>query len=174
MHRALVDGVSGLTLMRQPMTTGIEGAGCAPPGAGDAAHRHQATARPPATARACWDRFAGLAPSTFRLARSALIRQQLTLPSGGPAPCSMSPSGRRRCAAQSWPLDRVKAVKDAAGVSPSTTWCWRCAPALREYLDDNDALPDTPLVAMVPVSLRTDRDRSATLRAVLCNPGHPP
>lgn len=37
--------------------------------------------------------------------------------------------------------------------------------------DDNDALPDTPLVAMVPVSLRTDRDSVGgnMVGAVLCN-----
>lgn len=84
----------------------------------------------------------------------------------------MSPRrGARRCAAQSWPLDRVKAVKDAAGVSLNDVVLAMCAGALREYLDDNDALPDTPLVAMVPVSLRTDRDSVGgnMVGAVLCN-----
>ncbi|CKR85446.1 putative diacylglycerol O-acyltransferase [Mycobacterium tuberculosis] len=115
---------------------------------------------------------AGLAPSTLRLARSALIEQQLTLPFGAPhTMLNVAVGGARRCAAQSWPLDRVKAVKDAAGVSLNDVVLAMCAGALREYLDDNDALPDTPLVAMVPVSLRTDRDSVGgnMVGAVLCN-----
>jgi WS/DGAT/MGAT family acyltransferase len=46
-----------------------------------------------------------------------------------------------------------------------------CAGALRAYLDDNDALPDAPLVAMVPVSLRRDGDSVGgnMVGAVLCN-----
>lgn len=173
MHHALVDGVSGLTLMRQPMTTDpIEG--------------KLRTAWSPATQHTAIKRrrgrlqqlggmlgsVAGLAPSTLRLARSALIEQQLTLPFGAPhTMLNVAVGGARRCAAQSWPLDRVKAVKDAAGVSLNDVVLAMCAGALREYLDDNDALPDTPLVAMVPVSLRTDRDSVGgnMVGAVLCN-----
>jgi WS/DGAT/MGAT family acyltransferase len=33
-----------------------------------------------------------------------------------------------------------------------------CAGALRAYLDEHDALPDDPLVAMVPVSIRTGEE----------------
>jgi WS/DGAT/MGAT family acyltransferase len=46
-----------------------------------------------------------------------------------------------------------------------------CAGALRAYLDEYDALPQTPLVAMVPVSLRNDRDTVGgnMVGAVLCN-----
>ncbi len=79
--------------------------------------------------------------------------------------------GARRCAAQSWELDRVKTVKDAAGVSLNDVVLAMCAGALRAYLDDNDALPDAPLVAMVPVSLRNDHDSVGgnMVGAVLCN-----
>jgi len=81
--------------------------------------------------------------------------------------------GARRCAAQSWPLDRVKTVKAAAGVSLNDVVLAMCAGALRAYLDDADALPDTPLVAMVPVSLRNDGDSVGgnMVGAVLCNLG---
>jgi len=50
--------------------------------------------------------------------------------------------GARRCAAQSWPMDRVNAVKAAAGVSLNDVVLAMCAGALRAYLDDNDALPE--------------------------------
>ena len=46
-----------------------------------------------------------------------------------------------------------------------------CAGALRSYLLDQNALPDAPLVAMVPVSLRRDGDSDGgnVVAAALCN-----
>jgi len=96
----------------------------------------------------------------------------LTLPFGAPRTIINVPiGGARRCAAQSWPLDRIKTVKAAAGVSLNDVVLAMCAGALRAYLTDYDALPDTPLVAMVPVSLRTDGDTVGgnMVGAVLCN-----
>lgn len=66
--------------------------------------------------------------------------------------------GARHCAAQSWPLQRIRAVKGAAGASVNDVVLALCAGALRTYLIERDALPEQPLVAMVPVSLRTKRD----------------
>ena len=36
-----------------------------------------------------------------------------------------------------------------------------CATALREWLLERDALPEDPLVAMIPVSVRTEEERGA-------------
>jgi WS/DGAT/MGAT family acyltransferase len=47
-----------------------------------------------------------------------------------------------------------------------------CAGALRYYLTDQHALPDTPLIAMVPVSLRTKEDADSggnMVGTILCN-----
>ncbi len=177
MHHALIDGVSGVTLMRQSMNTDA--------GVGD--FRVPWSPAPQRTAGDQHRRgrlqymggllgslgsLAGLAPSTLRLARAALLEQRLTLPFGTPRTMLNVPvGGARRCAAQSWPLDRVKTVKDAAGVSLNDVVLAMCAGALRTFLDDNDALPDTPLVAMVPVSLRGDGDAVGgnMVGAVLCN-----
>ena len=48
--------------------------------------------------------------------------------------------------------DRAAAARSARPATPrSTTSCWRCAPgAIRTYLIEHDALPDSPLVSMVP------------------------
>ena len=115
---------------------------------------------------------ARLGPSTISLARAALIEQQLTLPFRAPRTMFNVPiGGARRCAAQSWPLERVKDVKNAAGVSVNDVVLAMCAGALRAYLMDHSELPPAPLIAMVPVSLRTENDPDGgnMVGAVLCN-----
>jgi diacylglycerol O-acyltransferase len=100
---------------------------------------------------------AGLGPSVFSLARNGLMEQQLTLPFGAPRTILNVPiGGARRCAAQSWPMERVMAIKKAAGVTVNDVVLAMCGGALRAYLIEQNALPDKPLIAMVPVSLRDD------------------
>lgn len=173
MHHALIDGVSGLALMRQSLQVDP--------------HDAFRAAWSPATSRSLRGRdrrgrlhqigemlgsVAGLAPSTLRLAHAALLQQRLTLPFGTPRTIlNVAVGGARRCAAQSWDLDRVAMVKDAAGVSLNDVVLAMCAGALRAYLDEREALPDAPLVAMVPVSLRGEHDAVGgnMVGAVLCN-----
>lgn len=61
----------------------------------------------------------------------------------------------RRFAAQSYSMERIKAVGKAAGATLNDVVLAICAGALRDYLLSYDALPDQPLIAMVPVSVRT-------------------
>ncbi len=80
--------------------------------------------------------------------------------------------GARRFAAQSWPLDRIHAVRKAAGVSVNDVVMAMCAGGLRGYLEEQNALPDEPLIAMVPVSLRDEQKADSGGNAVgvtLCN-----
>ena len=60
----------------------------------------------------------------------------------------------RRVAFRSVPLDEVKAVKNAFGFSVNDVVLAMCAGALRRWLTGHDALPELPLVAMIPVSVR--------------------
>ena len=116
---------------------------------------------------------ASLAPSTLSVARAALLEQQLTLPFRAPKTMFNVPiGGARRVAAQSWPLERFRAIKSAAGVTVNDVVLAMCSGALRAYLIEADALPDTPLVAMVPVSLRADDEQDAggnMVGTILCN-----
>ena len=74
-------------------------------------------------------------PSTLSLARAALVEQQLTLPFAAPRTMLNVPiGGARRCAAQSYSLDRVKNIKRAAGVTVNDVVLAMCAGALRYYL----------------------------------------
>jgi WS/DGAT/MGAT family acyltransferase len=56
---------------------------------------------------------------------------------------------------RSTPLSNIKRLKDATGGTVNDVVMAICAGALREYLLRHDALPDVPLRAMVPVSIRT-------------------
>jgi diacylglycerol O-acyltransferase len=64
-------------------------------------------------------------------------------------------SGSRRFAAQSYELARFKSIGKAAGATVNDVTLAVCAGALRRYLMMHDALPDKPLIAMVPVSVRS-------------------
>ena len=63
-------------------------------------------------------------------------------------------TGSRRFAAQSYCLKRIKAVCKTYGTTVNDVVTAMCASALRTYLMNQDALPDKPLIAMIPVSLR--------------------
>ena len=64
-------------------------------------------------------------------------------------------SPHRRFSFGSLSLDRVKAVKNELGITVNDVVVAMCASALRHWLLERDELPDEPLVAMVPVSVRT-------------------
>ena len=73
-------------------------------------------------------------------------------------PLNGSVSGARRFVAQSWPLARVKAVGKALGGTLNDTVLAMCAGALRLYLQAENRLPDMPMKAMTPVSIRREGD----------------
>jgi len=56
-------------------------------------------------------------------------------------------------------LDEIKAVKGALGVKVNDVVLAICAGTLRTYLEGLDALPDEALLAVCPVSVRTDEQR---------------
>ncbi len=173
-HHSLIDGVSALKLMQRALSTDpddpdIRAIWSLP------RRRHSAS-----PSRSRWQTLRQLAgslaafgPSTWSLARAALVEQQLTLPFAAPRTMLNVPiGGARRCAAQSWSLDRIKSIKRAAGVTVNDVVLAMCSGALRYYLTDQHALPDTPLVAMVPVSLRTAEEADSggnLVGSILCN-----
>ena len=72
------------------------------------------------------------------------------------------------------PLDTIKAMKTALGATVNDVVMAVCAGGLRTYLDRHDALPDAPLIAMVPVSIRTgDETEKWTTRVSAIFAGRP-
>lgn len=64
-------------------------------------------------------------------------------------------TAERAFAFTSVPLDEVKAVKNALGFTVNDVVMAVCTAALRQWLLDHDELPDTPIIAGMPVSVRT-------------------
>jgi len=77
-------------------------------------------------------------------------------------PLNGSITAHRRFAFGSLPLEDVKTVKNHFGMTLNDVVMALTASALRRWLLDHDALPETPLVAAVPVSVRA-RDQKGTL-----------
>ena len=67
-------------------------------------------------------------------------------------------SSSRRFVAQSWSIDRVRAVSKAAHVTINDVVLAMCSGALRRYLGDLGELPEHSLRALVPVSVREKND----------------
>ena len=65
-------------------------------------------------------------------------------------------SPHRRFAFGKMSLDEVKEVKNAYGCTVNDVVVTICAGAVRRWLIAHDELPDEPLVAQIPVSVRTD------------------
>ncbi|MBV9318401.1 MAG: wax ester/triacylglycerol synthase family O-acyltransferase [Mycobacterium sp.] len=174
-HHSLLDGVSAMKMLQRAFTTDPDDDEVRVPWALKP-RRHKSNGQGPSVLQRLTSTVGGaasLAPSTLSLARAALLEQQLTLPFRAPKTMfNVRIGGARRVAAQSYSLDRIKAVKDAAGITVNDVVLAMSAGALRAYLLDQNALPDTPLIAMVPVSLRKeDGDGGNAVGAILCNLG---
>ncbi|WP_433470528.1 WS/DGAT/MGAT family O-acyltransferase [Saccharomonospora azurea] len=159
-HHALMDGVSALRHLQSVLTDDPAARDCPPPWGTRRPPRDRVrpSPRPLALLRAggrVLGDLAGLAPVTARVASEAFREHRLTLPLQAPRTMfNVAVGGARRFAAQSWEWERLGAVAHAAGVPRNDVVLAMCSAALRTYLLDRDALPDTSLVAMVPVSLR--------------------
>ncbi|MFL5823818.1 MAG: WS/DGAT/MGAT family O-acyltransferase [Solirubrobacteraceae bacterium] len=68
-------------------------------------------------------------------------------------------SAHRRFAFGRLSLDEVKEVKNTYGVTVNDVVVSLCAGAVRRWLLEHDELPEGPLVAQIPVSVRTERQQ---------------
>jgi len=173
-HHALVDGVTAMKLMSRSLSPDPLDHDIRVPWTTKPRRRgRQAPTSPLGELGNLLGSVATLGPSILTVARAALLEQQLTLPFGAPKTMFNVPiGGARRAAAQSWPIKRFLAIKGAAGVTLNDVVLAMCAGALRAYLLEHGALPDKPLIAMVPVNLRSANDNSTggnQVGTILCN-----
>jgi WS/DGAT/MGAT family acyltransferase len=118
---------------------------------------------------------AGLGTAAAKIVNEAFREQSATLSFQAPKSMFNVPiTGARRFAAQGWPLERIKAVGRASGTTMNDVMLAMCAGALRSYMLDLGALPNRPLVAAIPVSLRAATSSETALGGnaigiILCN-----
>src|SRR3954469_15722240 len=68
-------------------------------------------------------------------------------------------SPHRRFSFGTLPLDDIKRLKNELGIKVNDVVVALCASAVRDWLLERDELPDEPLVALVPVSVRTPEEQ---------------
>ncbi|MGB8406914.1 MAG: wax ester/triacylglycerol synthase family O-acyltransferase [Mycobacterium sp.] len=173
-HHALIDGVSALRMTMRTLSEDPAEVDMRVPWDLPSRKRDAASSSLIGSALGAAGAALGLAPSTFKVARAALLEQELTRTFSAPKTMfNVKIGGARRVAAQSWPLTRIKAIKQAAdGATVNDVVLAMCAGALRAYLLEQNALPDAPLIAMVPVSLRAESEADAggnQVGAILCS-----
>jgi diacylglycerol O-acyltransferase len=109
----------------------------------------------------------GVLPGAGTVGRIAARAQRLARGDGAPAPSSFSApktsfnapiSAHRRFDFGRLSLADVKAVKNAHGATVNDVVVSICAGAVRHWLIEHDELPHVPLVAQIPVSVRTDEE----------------
>ncbi|WP_310963174.1 WS/DGAT/MGAT family O-acyltransferase [Nocardioides terrisoli] len=171
-HHALVDGISAMRLMESTLSS-------------DPAKRNMQlpfAARPPSRSATSPESDRRLADVPISALRTALgltaeaaglpavlirtlakgIRNETSAVSLH-APRTMfnvNITGSRRFAAQGWPLERIRGVSKASGTTMNDVVLAMCAGAVRTYLLELNALPDTSLVSMVPVGLSSRKASS--------------
>jgi WS/DGAT/MGAT family acyltransferase len=96
----------------------------------------------------------------FGRSRSVERDDLIALPSVRPprTPFNRPITPHRKLAIGTAALADIKAIKDAYGVTVNDVVMAVCAAGLRAWLQRHDALPDAPLVALVPVSVRTGNE----------------
>jgi len=170
MHHATIDGVSGASLATSILD--LEPAPTAPPPIDDWEPEHRPSdfelVRHALESRLRRPVALAMAQATPKLVRSIVnvvrIRRDPERPTGGvpltaPRTVFNAPlTPHRRVGIASVSLDEVKTIKAALDCTVNDVVLATATGALRSYLQSIDALPDRPLLASCPVSIREDND----------------
>jgi diacylglycerol O-acyltransferase len=177
-HHALVDGVAANRMLLRQMSESPDDKELVPLWAierkkRDAEVEGQRTgpfavmAQAVAMAREQLGTLPGVAREVVRTIRARKDPDEVSAFSAPKSILNQHISGARRFAAQSYSFKRMRAAGKALGATVNDVTLAMCASALRRYLQDLDALPERPLVAMVPVSTRKDDSESGNQVAMV-------
>jgi WS/DGAT/MGAT family acyltransferase len=174
MHHSLIDGISGMRMLQEGMSTDPEKSLSLPPfwSAGEGtpaqAKRHAAAPTMANVMAAAAQALRGQLKSAPQLlaAFGKIFRR---VGAGGDglavpfdAPLSVL-NGRvrekRRFATQQFPMARLRALADAAGCTLNDVVLALCGGSLRRFLLERDSLPAKSLTAGIPVSVRPKDDQ---------------
>ena len=174
MHHALVDGVSAMRLLQSVLSTDPDQREMPPPWG----RRQVAKARiqrsheqslfdlPVSAFRSAFAltaEAAGMPAALMRTLTRGVRNETSAVSLFAPRTVLNKPiTGSRRFAAQSWEIERMRAVAAATGTTLNDVVLAMCSGAMRSYLLEIGALPDSTLVAMVPVGLKAREAASAS------------
>lgn len=177
MHHALADGVGAMKLLRRALSTDPDETGMPVPWAA-------ATSEPPKSVvgaaidlpgtalravRGVVTEAVGIVPALAGTVDRALHDRGGSLSLAAPRTILNVPiAGSRRFVARSWPLERLRLVAKATDATLNDVVLAMSSGALRAFLDEHEALPDSPLVAMVPVALRS-KESGNDIGILMCN-----
>ena len=188
-HHALVDGVTGVRMLQDSMSTDPDERGMPPlfaahPADGSDVRPGSWLPNPLKLAGAAARTATGAAGLGMRIVGGqldnlvkGLTSDTTVLPFAAPRTRLNGPlTPPRAFAAGAWSRDRLRRVQDAAGadVTGNDVVTAMVAGALRSWLLEHGELPDDPLVAICPVSVRTGEDEDAGGNAfgtAVCNLG---
>lgn len=187
-HHALLDGVSAMRLMQSVLTTDPTRRGMpAPWGTRSEPRRTTSSAElVPAelfrdalsTGLGIASEAAGLPGALIRTLNKGVRNETSAVSFHAPRTIfNQRITGSRRFAAQDWPIERLRGIGRATGTTINDVVLAMCAGAVRQYLLELDALPATPLVAMVPIGLNAKQSHIASadggnaIGAIMCRLG---
>ncbi|HEX6249442.1 MAG TPA: wax ester/triacylglycerol synthase family O-acyltransferase [Nocardioidaceae bacterium] len=167
MHHALVDGVSSMRLLQSVLSTDPSQRDMPPPWAAKQVAKAQAERRaddhslldlPVSAFRSAFaltSEAAGMPAAFLRTLTRGLRNDTSALSLYAPRTVINKPiTGSRRFAAQSWEIARMRSVGAATSTTLNDVVLAMCSGAMRRYLLELGALPDSTLVAMVPIGLK--------------------
>ncbi len=175
-HHALVDGVSAMRLLASVLSTDPDERNMPAPwamrprlpreeepastGGASVSDLTSATVR---TALAIASEAAGMPGALVRTLNKSVRNETSALSLYAPRTMlNQNITGSRRFAAQDWPVERLRTVGHASGTTINDVVLAMVSGAMRTYLLDLDALPDTSLISMVPVGLNAKQSQLAS------------
>jgi diacylglycerol O-acyltransferase len=175
MHHSLVDGISAMRLLQSVMTTDpderdMPAMWAARPAARSGRAQQEAETSPAGvpldalrTALGITADAAGLPAALIKTLNHGLRNETSALSLYAPRTMfNTTITGSRRFAAQGWPIERLRAIGKASGSTLNDVVLAMCSGAIRSYLMDHNALPDSTLVSMVPVGLNAKQSNLAS------------
>jgi diacylglycerol O-acyltransferase len=173
LHHSLVDGISAMRLMQSVMSTDPDERDMPPMWAkrpkGEKARQEaeKSLAQVPIgamrTALGITADAAGMPGALIKTLTHGLRNETSALSLYAPRTMfNTTITGSRRFAAQDWPLERLKAIAKASNTTLNDVVLAMCSGALRHYLVEHDALPDSTLVSMVPIGLNAKQSQMAS------------
>ncbi|MEP9362002.1 wax ester/triacylglycerol synthase family O-acyltransferase [Nocardioides sp. CN2-186] len=189
-HHSLVDGISAMRLVQSTLTPDPDLRDMPPPW--DARTRRDRPERAPSSGGSLADlpaqayrsalgitaEAAGMPGALIKTLTKSVRNETSSVSLFAPRTIfNQSITGSRRFAAQDWPIERLRAIGTATDTTINDVVLAMCGGAVRRYLLELDALPDAPLVAMVPVGLKAKESHLASTEggnavgAVMCRLG---